>query len=390
VVLPWILLAGDITPLVAHGSDDTDHPAVVAIVDPNGVTTCSGTVIDPHFVLTAAHCVVPAPAHGTRVVTGSAVGSPTASVSIAAFRAHPAFDPSSLGHDAALLVLADVLPAAPMPLGSSAPVVGSEVTVVGWGETAGDASDYGNKRVGTASVTAVDALTFQVAPHPSQPCEGDSGGPALFTEAGAESVVGIASHGDSACSTQASYTRVDAVIGDFIAPTRAALGPGTAALGQRCLYREQCAAGPDACVAAPDEPDLGYCTAGCSVHADCAQGMFCVSVPPGGSQCRYPVPTPGAFGGACQSDSDCVDGVCPDGTCTLRCIPGGDGCPNGATCEEQGTGIDFFCARPPVQVTGGACAVGSSADGTCLEIAAGALLALSVGRRRRLAPSSGR
>lgn len=381
-----IVLAAGIVPLVTHGQQDTADPGVVAIVDPSGLAFCSGTLIDPHFVLTAAHCVEPTFAQGSRAVVGPTVGSPTASAAIATFRAHPAFDPGTLTDDAALLVLAAPLAVAPVPLGATAPAVGSQITVVGYGETAADAGDFGTKHVGTAMVTAVDALTFQVAPDPSQPCAGDSGGPALLASRAVESVVGITSQGDTACSTGATFTRVDAVTADFIAPTLAALGPGTAGTGERCLYPEQCAAGTGACVTAPDAPALTYCTTSCSVTADCPSAMICV--PAGnGSQCRYPVPTPGAFGGRCVVDSDCVEGMCFGGSCTFRCAPTGDDpCPYGAACEEQGNGIDFFCVALAPSASGSACAVTASPHddaagcGACI---AGALLCLAGARRRR-------
>jgi hypothetical protein len=384
-----LVLAAGVVPLVTHGLPDTAHPGVVAIVDPAGLAFCSGTLIDPHFVLTAAHCVGPSFPQGSRAVIGEAATSPAASAPIATFRVHPAFDPGTLTDDAALLVLSAPLPVTPVPLGSAAPAVGSEVTVVGWGETTGDAGDFGTKRVGTARVTVLDALTFQVAPDPSQPCAGDSGGPALLASGASgaiEAVVGITSQGDIACSMGAKYTRVDAVTADFISPTLAALGQGTASAGERCLYPEQCAAGADACVTAPDAPALTYCTAGCSVNADCPPGMICAS-DGNGSQCRYPVPTPGAFGGGCDVDSDCVVGTCLGGSCTFRCAPtGGDPCPYGAACEEQGNGIDFFCAALTPSASGSACAVTASprddvaAWGACV---AGALLVAAGGRRRR-------
>ena len=382
---PWlILLAGGLTPLVTHGSTDAADPGVVAIVDSTGQLICSGTVINPHFVLTAAHCVVPTFPSGSVVVVGSTVGAPAASVSVAAYRADPAFDTSTIEHDDALVVVAEALAVAPVPLGTSAPGVGSDVTVVGWGTTSGDAGDYGTKRDGIAKVTGVDALTFQVAPDPSQPCGGDSGGPAFVTTGVVEYVVGITSHGDVGCSEQATFTRVDAVTAGFIAPTLAALGTGTASAGERCLYAEQCAGGAGACVTAPDEPDLTYCTEGCSVNADCPSGMICVSVA-NGSQCRYPVPTPGALGGVCGADSDCVEGICYEETCAIRCGPtsGDDACPNGAACEGQGDGIDFFCVAQPPTVAGGSCAVGSSPDGAAAACIAGALLVAAGGRRRR-------
>jgi hypothetical protein len=354
------------------------------------VTACSGTVIDPHFVLTAGHCIVPEIARGASVVIGSTAAAPTAAIPVALSRVDPAYDPVTRTHDAALLVLAGAAPVAPVPLAAVGPSLGASVKMVGWGETAGDAGDYGTKRTGTALVVATDALTFQVGPGPSLPCTGDSGGPALLSLNGAESIVGITSHGDPACVVSASYTRADAVTADFIEPTFAALGAGSASPGTRCLYPEQCAGGPGACVTSLDEPGLAYCTEGCSASADCPSGMLCVAVGSNDSQCRYPVPTPGAFGGRCVADSDCLVGVCASGACSIRCTPAGETCPGDSVCEEQGTGIDFFCVAPPPAVTGSACAVVSPL-GSSLGALPGTVLSLgavvAIGRRRRRAGS---
>jgi hypothetical protein len=381
----FVILTSSLVPFITHGGDDPGHPAVAVLVDPSGHAFCSGTVIEPNLVLTAAHCVAQNFPSGSTAVLGSVVGSPTASAPIATYRADPAFNQDTLEHDAAILVLAQALPATPVPLATSAPAVGSTVTVVGWGETSGDAGNGGTKRDGVAKVTAVAALTFEVAPDPSLPCVGDSGGPGLATAGGATSIVGITSHGDAACSATATYTRVDAETAGFIAPVLAEFAAGTASVGERCLCPEQCAGGASACVAATDAQGLSYCTSACSADQGCPSGMSCVSAGASGSRCRYPVPTPGAFGGRCNVDSDCVAGECEGGTCTLPCIPGGDaGCPEGATCEEQDASIEFFCSAPVLPASaasGGSCAVGSSTDGGAAACVAGVLLV--VARRRR-------
>lgn len=384
-----VATAATLSPLVSHGASDPGHAAVVAIVDASGHTTCSGTLVDPHFVLTAAHCAVPQIAHGASVVAGASVASPGATAPIVAMRTHPAYDPATFADDAGLLVLGAGLPVMPATLGPDPPANGSTLTAVGWGETSGDAGDYGTKRSGTVLVTNVSALSFDVAPGPSLPCVGDSGGAAFAGTGAGELLVGITSHGDDACAVHATYTRVDAVTADFVRPTLAALGPGTARPGSRCLFPEQCSGGAGTCVGAPDQPGLAYCTQACALNADCPKGMTCAAMGIGHMECLYPVPTPGAFGGSCSADADCYDGVCVAGTCTMRCVPTGDSCPAGATCQEQGGGIDFYCVPAPAPAPTGGCSVerrSRAGRAAALTLALATLLAVARARRRRRSP----
>jgi hypothetical protein len=366
---------------ITHGAADPGDPAVVAIVGAPGTTACSGTLVAPHIVLTAGHCSVPEVVQGGHVVLGSSLAGADATIPIALAVAHPQFDLATLTNDVAILVLASAASAPPVPLGTSAPAVDSTVALVGWGLTAEDAGDTGEKRQGTSTVTSVASTTFDVASTPSQPCEGDSGGPALLTSSGVEAVEGITSHGDSACVAGATYTRVDAYLASFIQPTMAAYAAGSAATGATCLFPEQCQGGASACVAAADDASLTYCTTTCQNASDCPAAMACV-----GAQCRYPLPTPGTYGAPCASDTDCVEGECTStNVCALRCVPTGATCPSGFACTNTAD-IDFFCiAVPPASgPKSSGCSLGAPADGaTAPWLLAGAVVVRLARRARR-------
>lgn len=363
---------------ITNGTADTGDPAVVAIVAAQG-TACSGTLVSPYVVLTAGHCTVPDVVQGASVVFGSSVTAQVSSIPIALAVVHPQFDPSTLANDVGVVVLASAASVAPVALGSSAPDVGATLNIVGWGLTGPDAGDTGQKRQGTSVVTVVDVTTFGVGSAPSQPCEGDSGGPALATVGGVESVVGVTSHGDVACVMGATYTRVDAYLASFVQPMIAEFSPGSAAVGATCVFPAQCAGGASACVVASDDPSFSYCSTGCQHGSDCPSGMVCT-----GGQCLYSVPTPGAYGATCTSDADCIEGECTTtDVCALRCDPTGPACPTGFNCNNT-SDIDFFCiAAPPAPAKHGGCAVAPSGRPAPFPWIAGALLlALRAARTR--------
>jgi hypothetical protein len=171
--------------------------------------------------------------------------------------------------------------------------------------------------------------------------------------------------------------RIDVEVEGFFAPYLAATGPGAASTGERCFYAEHCASGR--CTFPPDAPHRGYCAAPCDDRADCPAEMTCTD-----AWCAYPRPSPGAIGGACESDVDCADAECTRlegedrSRCADRCFPGNrDPCAAGFECRPSTDRPgQSYCAVEP----GGCAASGRAGRSSVLLPLAVALLAL---RRRR-------
>lgn len=305
------------------------------------VLVCSGTLIAPHAVLTAAHCV--SGSELPEIAVGDALVGAERHAALAAF-VHPEFDAPSLDHDIAIVLVEPTLGIAPLPIataldGASA---GSTIRVVGYGWTVANDTAPALRRTGTSQLDAIDELRLVSHAAPSQACEGDSGGPALFDGGAGERVIGVTSSGDTSCTELARHTRVD-IHADFIASVVEPSATGAAGAGDRCWYTDNCAVG--ACLPALDEPRWSFCAPACDAGR-CPDGLQCITVD-GDARCRHVAPSPGAEGAPCASDADCAGALClapagdGDRVCTTRCfsdLPGFT-CPAGETCgatDEDG------------------------------------------------------
>jgi len=336
---------------ITASSPSTDQ-RVVALLGGDGALICSGVIVAPHVVLTAAHCGSRATLRALKV-RGSAVADAIV---------HPGYDAATQRNDlAALVVEAALSPTAPL---GPAPTVGAELRIVGFGATAADGGTVGELREGRARLASLTDVELVAAPDPSLTCAGDSGGAAFAGDA----LVGVTSRGDAACAERSVFTRVDAARA-FIDGVLAANANGAAKAGERCHWDEHCAVG--ACVAARDEPTIRYCSPPCP----CVAPLVCNA-----GRCEHAPPTPGALGSSCTSEcvaSECraVNGSAP--ICTRRCLPD-VGCGEGLACVNE-TGAAFYCVRasPPKPEEDSGCSVGRSANHEWL-----ALLALTLLSRR--------
>ena len=196
------LINSSAVPRLSNSGDSDRYPAVGIV---RGTGDCTGTLIDEHAVLGAAHCLHRG--DGTFVEPDEIrVEFGGTNYGVDAFDVPDDYDASNFeaGDDLAVLHLsADVPDIAPMQIMRQPPQVGQLLTLVGFGDggtsTNGLQKGFGVKRVGTTEIEQVtdEHIVWFFDSHlEGNTAEGDSGGPA-FVELGGEVVIaGVTSGGD--------------------------------------------------------------------------------------------------------------------------------------------------------------------------------------------------
>lgn len=332
---------------IVNGQIANGDPAVVALVGNNNFL-CTGTLIRPTVVLTAAHCVPPhisqfgVTSYGQMAIFfGTNLGGSGEYRQVVDGWTHPGWSDDVLENDIALLRLASPGPATPIPFNEaplSAIDQGAQIRILGFGMTGAEQfNSIGPKREALTTIAEVYPFVFTLDAAPGITCNGDSGGTTLMVRQGQEVVVGI--HSRSDCVSNALDTRVDDytdIIYDFLGET-----PGTA---PQCHADGQCATG----CGAPD-PDC-----------PCAGDGFCgpeCGDPSADPDCASPCAADGVCDAGCVSDPDCA-AICPaDGICDGSCSPDPD-------CGEVPPPTDGWIAgdvgaKDYDAIDAGGCAVGS-------------------------------
>ncbi len=328
---------------IVGGQAENGYAAAGALMV-DGEQSCTGTLIAPTVVLTAAHCLEGS-ASSMSFYVGLDANKPSSGNVVGAKSIHPHPDYGK-NEDADIGVM--LLQSAPSGVEPIAPrlaplpnIVGKKALFIGYGLTSANGS-YGKKLSVEIAISKVEETHIFYEDPSKNTCNGDSGGPALMDLDGVTSVVGVTSYGDQDCTEFGANTRVDTFaqwVQQFMdgeAPagsdqgTGGGSGGGTSDDGDFC--EQEGWYGDGICDADCPKPD-----------SDCAQG---------GEQ------TGGDDTGAngedfCEQEGWYGDGIC-DADCPKPdsdCSEGGDDEPvdqeptddDGDLCEEEGWYGDGIC-----------------------------------------------
>jgi hypothetical protein len=207
---------------IIHGSDDTTHTAVVALILGEDATegTCSGTIVKTDvaaqigWVATAAHCVKSGVSFAVQGEDFAATN--TIAYSVLDYEADPEYT-GFTGHDFAVIRIAGIdatTPVIPLTTDPDNLTEGTQVTAVGFGVTDKSGSGLNTKRhYVDKPLSSVQAALISYEQKESGTCFGDSGGPDLVGSGSGQRVVGIHSFVSGAspstpCSGTGSSSRV--------------------------------------------------------------------------------------------------------------------------------------------------------------------------------------
>jgi len=291
--------------------------AIVRLETPGSAEHCSAAVIAPHWLVTAKHCAADVQQRIVSFSIGEGASLRRGSTSVMV--AHPERDVMLVR-----LVDFDSLDLPVLPIWTDdvdSHWIGRSVTLAGYGADAD--GQRGNLAAVRASLINVDPTSLEVdSDGDSGACEGDSGGPLLWTDGSGKTFsLGVLRSGSTSCRGTDKYARLDTLqqwLEDSMAaadaepcagvsvagtcdshlphyckdglpifdecPSGKSCGWDATASGVRCVTPET-----DACQGALDGrcegDDLLMCDQGQLRRTSCGPCAHCVRAPLGGARC---------------------------------------------------------------------------------------------------------